>query len=129
MSRPETQEDFNKLLHREGLGVSRGLYMEKPVGRKPDGSVKFEWGPRLVYGGLLRGQSLLAIAAKKWALEQWSGTGSPASRIGEYARICASCGEPFVSSRSDKLTCSNKCRKRLSRSKKVTLNSNSKGRR
>ena len=107
---------WNQLLYREGLGTKRGLFMETPIGRKPDGSVKFQWGKKIQYCGSFRGRTMLVIAYENWCLGGCQ-LGNP---LGGYLKRCGVCHVAFASTRSDALTCSAKCRKRASR-KVVTL--------
>jgi hypothetical protein len=115
----------NSLLHRLGWGVNRGLYMETPVGMH-DGKMKFQWGRKLSYRGGTTGRSALIIAMEAFQLDperffrQFRTYRT--TLMGEYFRKCRGCQEAFVSTRSDALCCSAKCRKRVSRMKDVTLN-------
>ena len=115
---------WNQHLHRLGLGIKRGLYMETPIGIR-DGKMKFQWGRKLSYRGGTTGRSPLIIALEafqlnpEYFLRQFR---SHRTNLGEYFRSCQGCGMPFVSTRSDAICCSAKCRKRVSRMKDVTLN-------
>ena len=41
----------NKELHRIGLGVNRGMYMESPIG-VVDGKMRYRWGKLISYSGI-----------------------------------------------------------------------------
>ena len=113
----------NSLLHRLGWGVNRGLYMETPVGTR-DGKMRFEWGRKLSYRGGTTRRSPLIIAMEAFQLDPerfFRQFRTFRTVVGEYSRVCRACKAPFVSTRSDALCCSAKCRKRVSRMN-VTLN-------
>lgn len=130
----QMRKDWNVRLYKDALATWRGMYMEtpkvKPEGelvRNKRGAVTYDWGKKLHYCGLFKGRTMLTIA-----LQNWESSGPPplVNSIGEYLKRCAACHEGFVSSRSDSLTCTARCRKRLSRklshinkkAKHVTLN-------
>lgn len=116
-------EAINAALHKAGLGVNRGLYMETPVGIR-DGKMQFQWGRKISYRGGTTGRSPLIIAMEAFQLDpeyylrQFR---TARTVLGEYSRVCKGCQMSFVSTRSDANCCSAKCRKRVSR-RNVTLN-------
>lgn len=129
----------NATLHKSGLGLSRGMYMETPTGIV-DGKMRYEWGKLLTYAGIgqerssqyFDGEGFTDKTTADWFQKAmnyadnhrlWERPPGYYS-IGSGARTCQACGSWFVSSRSDAKTCKSKCRKRLQRMKaNVTLNS------
>lgn len=111
-------KDANSLLHRLGLGVNRGLFMETPRGMK-GGKMRFDWGRRLSYWGSTVGRSALVIAMETYQAKnpgrEFRYQQTQRTLLGEYMRKCLGCGSPFAATRSDALCCSAKCRKRVSR--------------
>jgi hypothetical protein len=110
-------KDANSLLHRLGLGVNRGLFMETPKGIVR-GKMQFDWGRKLSYRGGVVGRSPLIIALEAYEVRNPEGFRYHHNRrnsLGEHVHKCPGCGNPFASTRSDALCCSSKCRKRLSR--------------
>jgi hypothetical protein len=115
----QERKDWNVRLYKDALAVWRGLYMEtpktKPNGqpeRNRSGAITYHWGKKIHYCGSFKGRTLLTIALEKWEV---AGCPAPEPKLGEYLKRCAGCGQGFVSTRSDALTCDAKCRKRLSR--------------
>jgi len=111
--KPTDAKYWNQQLHRQGLGVNRGLFMETLIGRKPDGSPKFQWGRKILYWGSFKGRTKLVIAMENYLTHgvKWPDL----NPLGQYLKKCSECSTVFASTRSDALTCSAKCRKRASR--------------
>ena len=126
------EREVNVVLHRRGLGMSRGRFMESPAGTRPDGSARFDWGRLISYCGLGHERAQLnrdgapmgdGLFSAMIHAQQTGLFDRPCS-IGERMRRCVACGNGFAG-RNGALTCSAKCRKRRERksmkAKDVTL--------
>jgi hypothetical protein len=141
---PSVVKTVNTILHRAGLGLSRGLYMETPAGIV-GGKMRYQWGKQLRYAGIGQERSSQHfdgegftdkthsdgfLRAMRYADRHdlwsrppgyYSNPRAGTYRLGDFTLTCAACGAFFVA-RKDSRTCSSKCRKRLSRRKTdVTL--------
>jgi hypothetical protein len=115
------------------LSMGRGKYMETPLGIKPDGSIKWNWGRLIAYGSGRGRTGWIArsdyLAGKGESFDYGVlGPFSPPT-VGDHAKLCAWDGKPFISTRSDAITCSPRCKKALQRAAKkgVPFNTKSRG--
>ena len=135
----------NPILHKAGLGVNRGMYMETPLGIV-DGQMTYRWGKQIRYAGIGQERSATHFDGEGGFTDRYNSDGlltavhyahrhdlwdrppgyyshprAGTYRLGDFTLTCAACGA-FFSARKDSKTCSAKCRKRLSRKKtEVTL--------
>jgi hypothetical protein len=117
------------------LSMGRGKYMETPLGIKPDGSIKWLWGRLLAYGcgrgrtGWIARSDYLAGKGESFHYSVQSLAPFLPPTVGEHAKRCAWDGKPFISTRSDALACSARCKKALQRDRKRSVPFNTKGER